>query len=382
MNLKEQLKAKKSELVALKDAIENGDMEAIKKGEELATAIEELEKAIESAKKAETALKSIGETKEDEVDESKEDGIKSLMAQAKSVDTSVKGWSISANVKAATDTMTSVQIADIDKSIVPQPKITKVTDLFGAARISGNAVTYFTENAFEGTSPATVSEGAKKAQGHPSYSSHTEALQKIAGYVKETDEVLEDNDFLASAVEDVMLYRLAKVENAYAIGKVAGTTGIVAITYTDSGNDGDADSLVDAILLAKTKIDSDTPYNADCVLLNPTDYFNLITAKDDNGQYLGGGYFTGAYGNGGYTGNYNPWGLNVFVDSNVTEGEPIVCAGKEAIKFYTKNGATVKVYEQNEDDALYNRVTVLAEERGLVVVKCPKAVVQISAATA
>ena len=381
MNLKEQLKAKKSELVALKDAIENGDMEAIKKGEELATAIDELEKAIESAKKAESALKSIGEVKEDEVEE-KEDGIKSLMAQAKSVDTSVKGWSISANVKASTDTMTSVQIADIDKSIVPQPQVNKVTDLFGQARISGNAVTYFTEDAFEGSSPATVNEGAKKVQGSTGYTSHTEALQKIAGYVKETDEVLEDNDFLASAVEDVMIYRLAKVENAYAIGKVAGTTGIGSITYTDSGNDGDADTIADAILLAKTTIDSTTPYNADCVLLNPQDYFNLIVAKDDNGQYLGGGYFTGAYGNGVYTGKYNPWGLNVCVDSNVTLGEPIVCAGKEAIKFYTKNGATVKVYEQNEDDALYNRVTVLAEERGLVVVKCPAAVVQISAATA
>jgi hypothetical protein len=46
MNLKEQLKAKKAELVALKTAIENGDADAIAKGEELATAIEEIEKAI------------------------------------------------------------------------------------------------------------------------------------------------------------------------------------------------------------------------------------------------------------------------------------------------------------------------------------------------
>ena len=382
MGLREQLKAKKAELVALKTAIENGDADAITKGEELATAIEELEKAIESAKKADTLLKAMGDVEDDVEDEGKEDGIKSLIAQAKSVDKNVKGWSISANVKAATDTMTSVQIADVDKAVTPQPKSNKVTDLFGSVRINGNAVTYFTEDDFEGTSPAVTAEGAKKPQGSTGYTPHTEALTKIAGYVKETDEVLEDNEFLASAVNDVMLYRLGKVENSYAIGKIKNTSGIGSVTYTDGQHTGDADTLVDAILLAKTTIDSDTPYNADCVLVNPKDYFKLITAKDDNGQYLGGGYFTGAYGNGAYSAQYNPWGLNIFVDGNVSEGEPIVAAGKEAIKFYTKNGATVKVFEQNEDDALYNRVTVLAEERGLVVVKCPKAVVKISKATA
>lgn len=381
MNLKEQLKAKKAELAALKTQIESGDADAIKAGEELAEAIKSLEIAIAEAAKAHDLLAMIGD-EEPAAEDVEEDGIKSLMVQAKSVDKNVKGWSISANVKAATDTMTSVQVADIDKTVVPQAQVEKVTDLFSGATISGNAVTYFTEDAFEGTSPAVVAEGAKKAQGSTGYTAHTEALVKIAGYVKETDEVLEDNAFLASAVEDVMRYRLAKVENAYAIGKIQGTSGIGTVTYTDSGNTGDADSLVDAILYAKTQIDSTTPYTADCVLINPADYFALITAKDDNGQYMGGGYFLGAYGNGGYNPSYRPWGLRVVVDSNVVSGEPIVAAGKEAIKFYTKNGATVKVYEQNEDDALYNRVTVLAEERGLVVVKCPAAVVQIEAATA
>jgi hypothetical protein len=381
MNLKEQLAAKKAELAALKSQIAAGDAEAIKAGEEIAEAIKNIEASIKSAEAAQALLAQIGNEDPAEAP-AEEDGLKSLMTQAKSVDKNVKGWSISANVKASTDTMTSVQIADIDKTVVPQAKANRVTDLFSAATISGNSVTYFTEDAFEGSSPAVVAEGAKKAQGSTGYTSHTEALIKIAGYVKETDEVLEDNNFLASAVEDVMRYRLGKVENAYAIGKIQGTSGIGTVTYTDSGHTGDADSLIDAILYAKTQIDSTTPYTADCVLVNPADYFALITAKDDNGQYLGGGYFTGAYGNGAYSAQYNPWGLNIFVDSNVVSGEPIVAAGKEAIKFYTKNGATVKVYEQNEDDALYNRVTVLAEERGLVVVKCPAAVVAISAATA
>ncbi len=374
MNLKEQLKAKKAELKALETKIKEGDAEAIKAGEEIANAITELEASIKSAEKAQAILATIGDTQEPE-DSADEDGMKSLFAQAKSVDRAVKGWSISANFKAATDVMTSVQIPTVDKDVPAHTIKGKIADLFSGATISGNAVTYFVEGAFEGTSPAVVAEGAKKAQGHTSYTSKTEALKKIAGFVKETDEVLEDNDFLASAVKDAMVYRLAKVEDGTIVTSILGASGTQSATY---GTGGDAETLVDGILLAKSMIDSATPYDASCVIMNPADFFALQTAKDENGQYLGGGYFLNAYGNGEYKGAYNPWGLKVATDANVTAGTVII-ASEEAVKVYRKGGATVKVYEQNEDDALYNRVTVLAEERVLPAVKVPAGVVILTA---
>ena len=229
--------------------------------------------------------------------------------------------------------------------------------------------------------PAKVAENAKKAQGSAGYTSHTVPLSKIAGYVKETDEVLSDNDFLASAVKDCMVYRLAKAEDKEIVTTILAASGTQSATYTDSGNTGDADSLVDGILYAKSLIDSATPYEASCVIMNPADFFALQTAKDDNGQYLGGGFFLGAYGNGDYKNAYNPWGLKVMTDSNVTSGTVIIAA-EEAVKIYRKGSASVKVYEQNEDDALYNRVTILAEERVAPVVKVPAGVVILSAATA
>lgn len=374
MTLFEQLKAKKAELKALEAKIKEGDADAIAKGQELVDAIESLETAIENAEKAQDILKKIGPDAEKEEDV-KEDGMKSLFAQAKSVDKAVKGWSINANFKAATDVMTSVSIPTVDKDVAPHTIKSKIADLFSGATISGNAVTYFVENGFEGTSPALVAEGAKKPQGHASYTGKTEALKKIAGYVKETDEVLEDNDFLASAVKDAMIYRLAKVEDGTIVTSILGASGTQSATY---GTGADAETLVDGILYAKSLIDSATPYEASCVIMNPADFFALQTAKDENGQYLGGGYFLNAYGNGDYKGAYNPWGLKVATDSAVTAGTVII-ASEEAVKIYRKNGATVKVYEQNEDDALFNRVTVLAEERVLPVVKVPAGVVILTA---
>lgn len=374
MKLKDLLNAKKVELKTLETKIKEGDADAIKAGEELVTAIEEIEASIKSAEKAQSILASIGPEDTEEAS-AKEDSMKSLFAQAKSVDKAVKGWSINANFKAATDVMTSVSIPTIDKDVAPHTIKSNIADLFSGATISGNAVTYFVENAFEGTSPAVVAEGAKKSQGHASYTGKTEALKKIAGFVKETDEVLEDNDFLASAVKDAMIYRLAKVEDGTIVSTIIAASGTQAATY---GTGADAEALVDGILLAKSMIDSATPYEASCVIMNPADFFALQTAKDGNGQYLGGGYFLNAYGNGDYKGAYNPWGLKVATDANVTAGTVII-ASEEAVKIYRKNGATVKVYEQNEDDALYNRVTVLAEERMLPVVKVPAGVVILTA---
>lgn len=379
MNLKEQLKLKQAELVALKDKIEAGDKDAITKAGEIADAITELEASIAAANRANDILKAIGTPagEEEAVDEMTKGGMKDLQKKAKEVDKSKKGWSFGTNFKAATDVVTSVQIADYDKEIVPQPRTNRAADLLTQARISGNAVTYFTEDSWEGSSPAVVEENGKKPQGSTGFTPHTAPLTKIAGYVKETDEVLDDNDFLASAVDEAMRYRLVKKENEYVIGVIENAADDEAtITY---GEGGDVASMADGILKAKTNIEATTPYSANVIFMNPVDYFNLIVAKDENGQYLGGGYFTGAYGNVNYSGVYTPWGLYAFVDSAVTEGEPLICATEGAMKFYRKNDIAIRVFDQNEDDALYNRVTVLAEERVLAVVKAPAAVVKLEA---
>lgn len=97
-------------------------------------------------------------------------------------------------------------------------------------------------------------------------------------------------------------------------------------------------------------------------MVNPTDLYGLMSAKDSNGQYLGGGYFNGAYGNGGYAMPTTIWGVPVFASSDITSGEALVAA-REAVKIWKKGGVDVRIFEQNEDDAIYNRVTLVGEER-------------------
>ena len=359
MTLKEQLTEKKQALIDLEPALKSEDVseETLAQGETLVKDIADLETQIEKAEKAAELLKNIGPAEEKNSDSLEDKDMTDLEQFTKSAtEMTDKKSGVSMHLKAATDVVTSVQIADVDRSIAPQPRRNAAADLFSVATISGNAITYFLQGAYEGT-PAVTAEGAKKTQNSTSFTGTTLALSKIAAYIKETDEILYDEPFLASEVQNSLVYQLGKVEDATVIGAIAGTTGIGAETY-----DGTNVTFADGILNAILKVKADSAYDASVVILNPSDIAALMTAKDSNKQYYGGGYFVGAYGNGAYGIPSAIWGVQIFASSTVTSGQALVAA-KEAVKVWKKGGIDVRLYEQNEDDALYNRVTLLAEER-------------------
>ena len=359
MTLKEQLTEKKQALIDLEPALKSEDVneETIAQGEALVKDIADLETQIEKAEKAADILKNIGTAEDTNTDNTEVKTMTEMEQFTQSAkEMTDKKAGVQMHLKAATDVVTSVQIADVDKSIAPQPRRNAAADLFSVATISGNAITYFLQGAYEGT-PAVTAEGAKKTQNSTSFTGTTLALSKIAAYIKETDEILYDEPFLASEVQNSLIYQLGKVEDATVIGAVAGTTGIGAETY-----DGVTVTFADGILNSILKVKSGSAYDASVVILNPADIATLMTAKDSNNQYYGGGYFVGAYGNGSYGVPSAIWGVQIFASSTVSSGTALVCA-KEAVKVWKKGGIDVKLYEQNEDDALYNRVTLLAEER-------------------
>ena len=359
MTLKEQLTEKKQALIDLEPMLKADDVseETLAQGDELVKSIADLEAQIEKAEKAADILKTIGTAEETNTDTTEVKTMTEMEQFTQSAkEMTDKKTGVKMSLKAATDVVASVQLADVDRSIAPQPRRNAAADLFSVATISGNAITYFLQGAYEGT-PAVTAEGAKKTQNSTSFTGTTLALSKIAAYIKETDEILYDEPFLASEVQNSLVYQLGKVEDATIIGAIAGTTGIGAETY-----DGTNVTFADGILNAILKVKGDSAYDASVVILNPSDIAALMTAKDSNNQYYGGGYFVGAYGNGLYGIPSAIWGVQIFASSTVTSGQALVCA-KEAVKVWKKGGIDVRLYEQNEDDALYNRVTLLAEER-------------------
>lgn len=379
MNKKEQLEAKKAELAALAPEIEADAEGALEKGAELKSEIEALEVEIKKEEEKAAVLKSIGTAEPIKQEEAKMNALETFVKKAGEVDRSQKGWSVSAtlNRKAATDVVTGVQIADIDREMPARPARRRARDLFTVTRISGNAITYFRQGAYEGT-PAVTAENAKKPQNSTKFTSVTLALSKIAAYIKETDEIVTDAPFLADEVQNSLIFEVEKVEDSHIISTVAGTSGILAGTY-GSGSSSIAATLEDGVLYAIKQIKDAAGLDADAVVLNPLDMYALQTAKDLNGQYVGGGFFYGAYGNGEYKAPLYLWGVPVFESSQVTQGSVLITA-KQAVKIWTKGDEVdVKLYEQNEDDAVYNRVTLVGEERLACAVKNLNGVYLLSA---
>ena len=354
MSLKSELAEMKDALAALKERIEADDAEAIEEGVKLSADIEAKEAEIKLAEQKAAVLETIGKEPE-EMETNEMNTMQDFTAKAAEVDKNVKGWSAAVHFKAATDVVTAPQIADIDRSVAPQPKRIAAADYFSNATISGNAITYFLQGAYEGT-PAVTAQGAKKPQNSTSFDPTTLPLSKIAAYIKETDEILWDADFLASEVRNSLVYRLGVVEDSTIVSTIVGTSGV--LTYTL----GQSETLADGIISGIMSVKNNSAYDASVVLMNPADFLAALKAKDGNDQYYGGGYFSGAYGTGAYNVPTAIWGVPVFTSSGITSGTAVVAA-REAVKIWRKGGLDVKVYEQNEDDALYNRVTLLAEER-------------------
>ncbi len=362
MTLKNELTDLKFKLASLKERIEANDEEAINEGVALKADIEEKEKQIAQAEAKASVLEKIGtKTEEKEMEENE---IKALNAE------SLKGrrGTVTTYIKAYNTTHTKPTITEYDPETAIPDRGMRVRDMFSSAETEMNAVTYVVLGAREGN-PSTVSEGGTKPQIHYPQNQITESLQKVAAVVKDSDELLEDAPRLADAINDCAEMDVADEEDAYLVGKLLDTSGV---------QQGEATISFDNILKAAMAVKSATKYVADGLLINPTDWFTLKTAKDQHGQYLLGGPAFGAYGNGDYKDAERIWGsLNVMPTDACPQGECVVGAFKRGGKVFGKagEGMRVEVSNSNEDDFVKNLIAIRVEERALLAVKKPDAFV-------
>ncbi len=381
MTITERYEAAKAALVVAKDG---EDAEA------LAKAIEEYkaaEAAKQSAEEADTLIKSLGTVKENATMTDTPKTLGEFAAKNLNLDALRMGDAKSAGTNFGFKTYTDAQVSQTVYSYSTDVADQGLRDLavraaFGQEQISGNALTYFILGAKEDNSapsPKTVNEAAAKPQFHIVEGSVTASLQKIAGWFYETDELLEDNAFLASALNNRGLYELDAAVESYLLTTLLATSGIGAKTYTHGGTV-TPDVILDSIMAVK----NDTRYNADTVIINPTDYATLRKLKTASGsnEYVGGGFFYGPHGNGQVTVQPGIWGLNTIVTPNITSGTVLVGAFKQGASVVTKagDGARIEIHRGDHDDAIYNRVTVVVEERIALACRYPKAFVKITEA--
>ena len=260
---------------------------------------------------------------------------------------------------------------------------TVIGDLFNVEPITnGDSVTWWSESTTIEGGFAAVAEGGSKPMisfGDPV--EHKSVLTKIAGHYKVSDEVLDDAPRLAEAINRRALYQHDITEATQLLsgnGSSANMTGLLATSgiqtkyYTHGGS-----MSFDTILEALGAVSTATGLTADAILMAPADYYALLGSKDANYQYYVGGPVYGPYGNGTIQSQPTFWGVPVYTTPLLTAGTAVVGAFKQGGTVYRKGGVTVSVFNQNEDDAIKNLVTIVVESRCILAVERPAAFVKV-----
>lgn len=369
--------------------------------------ITELDKQISSAEQSKGVLDLIGKS----ADESKSSGAPSGSKArnlgehfAKSIGDSVStlrgsrttlaapefGSKAAGDVHQVTTTGAGVLQPQIDTSIVQTFKERPtIADWLGNGTLTSTAIQYFIEKDFDpstGGNFGIVGENQKKpGLTFPDYEAVTEALSKIAGWIKVSSEMSEDLPFLVSEINNRLLYQLLMFEEDQLLngdGSGVNLAGLLSREGVQTETAAGGSDLADAVFRARTKVALATGLQADGLVMHPLDYQNLRLAKDGNGQYFAGGPFTGQYGNGGILQDPPLWGLgNTIITTAVAQGTAIVGAGKAAATVYRKGGVRVEASNVDGEDFTHNRFTVLAEERLALAVRRPSAFVKITVGT-
>jgi HK97 family phage major capsid protein len=272
-------------------------------------------------------------------------------------------------------------LTEFDRTIIRALRIRlTVADLLSQGTISGNAISYLVEGAMEGAF-TTVDEGAAKPQIHfVNPTQVTDALKKIAGFIKLTDEFIDDADFLVTEINNRLLYQLGYFEEQQLLnGNGTGTnllgllnrSGIqteVSASFATNPHD-----WPDAIFRAMTKVNVNSGFPPDGLIIHPLDYQTFRLQRDNNQQYYGGGFFQAAYGEAGVPLVMQPplWGLKTVVTPAIAQGTILTGAFQSVSTVYRKGGVRVEAATQHASDFTSNLVTVRAEERVALAVRVP-----------
>lgn len=251
----------------------------------------------------------------------------------------------------------------------------QVADLFSQGTTDTAAVSWLVEGALEGD-VGFKAEGEEKPQfrvGDPT--AVTSPYKKICGFVQYSDEMLEDFAFLVSEINGRGVYQLQLAEESALLtgdGSGANMLGVLKSSGVQAITKG-TDTEADAIFKGISAVGRNSGYTADAVVVSPAVYEKLRLAKDQNGQYYGGGMFSGQYGQDGLLLYPSLWGLTTVVTPAVPESTALVGAFKDAATLYRRGGVRVETSTSHADNFVKDVVTTRLEVRELLAVRQPLA---------
>lgn len=275
-----------------------------------------------------------------------------------------KGISFDLNIKAGdmtsanTYTGAVVEPDRVRTDIIFNPfRPVRMRQLIPLGNTGSNSITYVQESAYDdGTS--TVSEGATKPQSDFDVEVATANVRKIAAYMRLTEEMLEDTVGLQSYLTARLMGKVLDKEDQqilFGTGTGSQITGLTvnAAAYSDILADAKVNRY-DVLAAALNQL-TEGNFVGSGIVLHSRDRLKLLLTKDDDGMYV----YPMQVRTGG---NITVDGTSVFVNNALTQGKFLV-ADFSRCQLFDRTSMNVRFYEQDQDNAIKNLITVVAEER-------------------
>src|SRR5690554_2642278 len=245
-----------------------------------------------------------------------------------------------------------------------------VRQFLQTATTDSNAIRYVVEDGYEdGT--AVTAEGSTKPKSSFGLEAKTANVVKIATHLKVSDEMLEDVAGLAGYIttRGSSKYRLKEDQQLlYGTGlnnQLEGLT-VAATAWGAATINNPINNLYDVAVDGAANL-AKKEYMPSGIMVHPTSWYDLITEKDTDGQYIVPDLIRQGLAPAQLA------GIPVIRNTAVTEGDILMANFAQMATLFDRRGVSVRFFEQNEDDAINNLITVVIEGRLALPVYLPNA---------
>lgn len=245
---------------------------------------------------------------------------------------------------------------------VRRPQSERVRTLFSQGTMAGDKYPFPYQSNRDGTA-GTTAEGSKKNQVQKMFALKEFAARKITALLVVSEEMLADlpmlGDYLATqGVQDLM--DAEDTQLLYGDGLNANLKGLTTYIGVLTAANIDASFSIgdtqgwDCILAARAALASRF-FVADTVVVNPFDFYAMLGAKGDNGQYVAPFVWN--------NGMPYIWGIPLRMSTAITVGNLLVGNFAVGAKIMQREGISVASSNSNNDDFEKNLISMRMEER-------------------
>ena len=245
-----------------------------------------------------------------------------------------------------------------DLKFTPNRKV-NVRQLVPVGQTSSNLIRFVRESAYDNAAEPTA-QGSPKPQSDFDLTAVDRSIRTIPTFMRLTKEMLDDTPGLIAYLSSRAPSKLLNVEDTqllYGSGIGQNLNGFAtdgsAWTTVKFGTLINRFDVLAAAVVQTTK----NEYSPNAIMINPSDYLQLVSVKESTGGYIIPSYVTMS------AGQMFIMGVPVYAINGVVAGDFFVGDFALGSQLFVRQGITLEFFEQDADNVTKNFVTVRVEER-------------------